>query len=170
MTNSLLNSTKPLEPNDSPRHFLSHRRHRWLVWSLLAVSPLGFLDATYLSLEHYLNRAPPCSLTNGCEIVTTSSYSLLFGIPVALLGAVYYLVIIIGLVYYLDSKKPFVIKWVSRLTAAGFIFSIYLVYLQVAVLHAICLYCMLSALSSTALFILGLMVLKLHRVFERRSA
>jgi len=141
-----------------------------MVWSLLGVSPLGFLDASYLSIEHFLNRVPPCSLTHGCETVTNSVYSSLFGIPLALLGALYYLAIIIALVYYLDSRRPIVIKAVAGFTAFGFVFSLYLVYLQVAVIHAICQYCMLSALSSTALFILGFMTLRSHRAFERQAS
>lgn len=148
---------------------MSRPRHRWLVFGMLAVSALGFLDASYLTVEHFMNKVPPCSITRGCEAVTTSQYSLLFGIPLALLGAAYYLAVIIALIYYLDSRKPVMIKLIAKFTAVGFLFSVYLVYLQLAVIHAICQYCMLSALSSTALFIIGLMVLKSHRVFERQA-
>jgi uncharacterized membrane protein len=146
------------------------RRNRRMVFGLLAVAPLGFLDATYLSVEHFLNKVPPCSITHGCEAVTTSPYALVFGIPMAVLGAVYYLAIILGLVYYLDSRKSAVLKAVSGFTAFGFLFSLYLVYLQLFVIRAICQYCMLSALSSTLLFIIGAMVLKSHRSFDRQPA
>lgn len=166
MPNSLENSTKPL-PSES---FLSDRKRRGLFFALLAVAPLGFLDSAYLTVEHFLNRTPPCSVLRGCETVTTSSYSVIFGIPMALMGALYYLAIILALVYYLDAKKAWVLKWVSRFTAVGFLFSLYLVYLQLFVLHAICIYCMFSALSSTALFILGVIVLKSHRSYGRRAA
>lgn len=166
MINSSLNSTKPSVPSG----FLAHRRHRGLVFALLGLAPLGFLDASYLTIEHFLNKVPPCTIVHGCEAVTTSPYSLIFGIPTALLGALYYLAIILALVYYLDSKRAIIIKLTASFTAVGFAFSLWLVYLQLFVIRAICLYCMLSALSSTALFIIGLLVLKSHRAFERQTA
>ncbi len=150
--------------------FLENRRGRRLFFALLAVAPVGFLDSVYLAVEHYLDRTPPCSIVSGCETVTTSAYSVIMGIPLALLGSLYYLGIIIALVYYLDSRKSWVLKWTSRFTVVGFLFSLYLVYLQLFVLHAICSYCMLSALSSTVLFILGMLVLKSHREHEIRPA
>jgi len=149
---------------------MSDRRHRWLVWGMFVFSILGFLDAAYLTVEHFLNRVPPCSVVSGCEVVTTGPYSVLFGIPVALLGSLYYLAIILALVFYFDRRRDWVLRVVSCFTAAGFLFTLYLVYLMIFVIHAICTWCLLSALSSTALFILGLMVLKSHRVFERRLA
>jgi len=165
MMNSNLNST--ISSNHSG--FWVHRRHRRLVFALLAFAPLGFLDASYLTIEHFLNRVPPCSLVHGCELVTTSSYSLIFGIPTALLGALYYLAIILALVYYLDTKQTNILRVAAAATAIGFLFSLYLVYLQLFVLNAICLYCMISALSSTILFILGMVVLRSHRSYTRKQ-
>lgn len=163
MTNSNPNSTT----SSNPSGFWDHRRHRRLVFALLAFAPLGFLDASYLTIEHFLNRVPPCTLVHGCELVTTSSYSMIFGIPTALFGAFYYLLIILALVYYLDTKQLKVLRAAAAVTVVGFAFSLYLVYLQLFVLNAICLYCMVSALSSTILFILGMVVLKSHRTFKR---
>jgi uncharacterized membrane protein len=166
MQTSQENSTKPL-PSEG---FMSEKSRRRLVYALLAVAPLGFIDSAYLTIEHFLGSVPPCSVVRGCETVTTSSYSVIFGIPMALMGALYYLAIILGLVYYLDAKKSWMLKSVSISTAAGFFFSLYLVYLQLFVLKAICIYCMFSALTSTALFIFGLLVLKSLRSLERRAA
>jgi len=129
----------------------------------LIVAPIGFIDAAYLTIEHYLNRVPPCSIVSGCEVVTTSQYSAVFGVPIALFGALYYLAIIVGVVAYLDTKKEKILSWVSWATIIGFLTSIYLVGLQLFVLHAICLYCMGSAISSTLLFIFGLCQIKMLR-------
>jgi uncharacterized membrane protein len=90
-------------------------------------------------------------------------------VPVALLGALYYLAVIIGLVYYFQSKKMIVLKCVAAFTSAGFVFSLWFVYLQLFVIHAICVWCMFSALTSTLLFILGIWVLKSHRAYEKGS-
>ncbi len=167
MTNLSQNSTI----SSNPSGFLAHRRHRRLVFAFLGLAPLGFLDATYLTIEHFLNRVPPCTIVHGCEAVTTSSYSMLFGvIPTSLLGALYYLALILGLIYYLDSKQAVILKGIAAFTAIGFVFSLWLVYLQLFVIHAICLYCMISAISSTCLFILGTLVLIFHHRFDKALA
>ena len=162
----MMNSKESLIKPSQNSGFLAHRRHRRLFFGLLAVAPLGFLDAGYLAVEHFLNRVPPCSIVAGCEKVTTSQYSVIFGVPLALMGALYYLAIIVALILYLDLRRAWIIKWTARATAVGFVFSLYLVYLQLFVIKAICQYCMLSVLSSTGLFVIGLLVLRSHRVFD----
>jgi len=132
---------------------------------MAGIAILGFADATYLTAEHFLNRVPPCSIIKGCATVTTSQYSLLFGIPVALLGALYYLAVILGVVYYFQSKKRPALKAVALFTSAGFVFSLWFVYLQLFVIHAICAWCMFSACTSTALFIIGMWVIKSLRAY-----
>ncbi|WKZ26421.1 MAG: vitamin K epoxide reductase family protein [Candidatus Paceibacterota bacterium] len=124
----------------------------------LVVGVIGFLDATYLTVEHYRGNIPPCTI-QGCEVVLTSEQSKIFGVPVALLGALYYLVILILSVSFLDGKKEGVIRFASRLTFLGFIASVYFVYLQFFVIGEICQYCMISAGTSTLLFVLGIYIL-----------
>jgi len=132
---------------------------------MLGVSILGFLDAAYLSLEHFLGSVPPCSIVAGCEQVTTSSYATIAGIPVALLGALYYLTILVLAIVYLDTKREILLRVIARLTIVGFVASLMFVYIQLFVIGAICLYCMFSALTSTTLFVLGMFVLsKMKRV------
>ena len=161
MTNLSKQSTPPLP---------HHRKLKRLAFGLLAVAPLGFADASYLTAEHFLNRVPPCSIIHGCETVTTSAFSLILGVPVALLGTLYYLTVIFGLVYFFQTQKTFVLKYIAALTGLGFAFSLWFVYLQFFVIHAICEWCMFSALTSTLLFILGMWVLKSHRAYESELA
>lgn len=130
---------------------------------MLGVSILGFLDAAYLSLEHFLGRVPPCSIVEGCEQVTTSVYSIIAGVPVALLGAVFYLTVLVLSIVYLDTKRNGPLTFAACLTIIGFVASLAFVYIQLFVIHAICIYCMFSALTSTTLFILGMMVLRKTR-------
>lgn len=124
----------------------------------LAVSALGFLDATYLTIEHYRSSIPPCTI-QGCEIVLTSEYAKIAGIPVALLGSLYYLALLILSIAYLDSKKMAIIRFVSYCTIAGFTASFYFVYLMLFVIKEICQYCLVSATTSTLLFITGMYVI-----------
>jgi len=123
----------------------------------------GFIDATYLTVKHFLGGPIPCSILKGCEQVTTSQYATVFGVPVALLGSFYYLTILILAAIYFDSRKPAVLKLLASLTPFGFLASLYFVYLQIFIIKAICLYCMVSATTSTILFILGMVYLMKHR-------
>lgn len=129
----------------------------------LVVSAIGFLDATYLTIEHYRGGIPPCT-TAGCEIVLTSAQSEIAGVPVALLGSLYYLTLLVLSIAYLDSKKTAIIQFASYCTTAGFVASLYFVYLQLFVIKHICQYCMVSASTSTILFILGVyVIIKMRR-------
>jgi uncharacterized membrane protein len=125
---------------------------------LLIVALFGFADATYLSVKHYSGTPLACSIFEGCEKVTSSRYAVIAGIPLALGGAIYYFVVIILTVAYLDTRKMAVLLMTARLTVVGFLASAWFVYLQLFVIRAICPYCMLSAIASTALFGLGSLV------------
>lgn len=124
----------------------------------LVLSAIGFLDATYLTIEHYRGNIPPCTI-EGCEIVLTSAQSQVAGIPVSLAGSLYYLTILLLSIAYLDGKKEGLIRLASKLTILGFVASLYFVYLQFFVIKEICQYCMASAGTSTLLFILGMYIL-----------
>ena len=152
MKNLEISSTKPLAIIP-----------KWIVFTLIVVSLIGFLDATYLTAKHYLGTPLECSIFEGCEQVTTSQYATIFNIPVALGGAVYYLFIFILLIAYLDTKRNWLISVIPPITIIGFIASVWFVYLQLFVIKAICIYCLISAFTSTTLFLLGLFVLKLQR-------
>lgn len=130
-----------------------------IVIAMAVISLLGFLDATYLTVEFFRGVIPNCGNFTGCETVTTSPYSAIGGVPVALFGALYYLSIFLGVMLYVDQRDVRVLQWVSRFTVAGLLASAVFVYLQVAVIGAWCLYCVASAVTSTLLFALGMWVL-----------
>ena len=130
--------------------------HLSVIVFALIIALIGFADATYLTIEHYQGRIPPCSITSGCEKVLTSSYSTLFGIPTSLLGDLYYVVILIGLFAYFESKSTKILKWTFLFTTVGFGFSLWFIYLQVFVIGSYCLYCLGSAATSTILFVTGM--------------
>lgn len=132
---------------------------RPIIYLILIVSFLGFLDASYLTIKHYQGTPPPCSLLKGCEIVTTSSYSLIGGVPVALLGALYYLGIFLATLLYLDTRNEWLVRCLKHFTVVGLLSSIYFLYLQLFVIQAICLYCLGSAATSITLFILAVLFL-----------
>jgi uncharacterized membrane protein len=142
---------------------------KWIIFALIFVSFIGFLDATYLTAKHYLGTPLECSIFEGCERVTTSPYATVFGIPVALLGALYYLFIFILSVAYLDTKRSLFISIIPPFTAMGLLASVWFIYLQLFVIKAICIYCVVSAVTSTALFILGIFVIRYKKALILRD-
>ncbi len=126
---------------------------------MLVVSFLGFLDATYLAVKYYLGEGLTCGFFKGCEEVTTSVYSEIMGVPVSLLGSIYYISVFFFVAYYLDSGKRSSLVLASYATITGFTMTLYFLYIQAFVLQAFCVYCLASALTSTLLFIAGAGVL-----------
>lgn len=124
------------------------------------MSFLGFVDAAYLTANHYLDVALPCTITHGCAIVTTSKYAEVYGIPVALLGAAFYASVFFGIITYRETKNLALLRGVAHFTALGLVASAWFLYVQGFVLNAFCQYCLLSALTSTSLFVLGMYTLR----------
>ena len=94
----------------------------------------------------------PCSLTNGCETVLSSQYAEIFGIPISLLGMLFYATVLILAVNIFDGKIKF-LNFLLVITLIAFAVSLGLVYLQFFVIEAICVYCLTSAGLSTLIFI-----------------
>jgi len=134
-----------------------------IVIVLFIIALIGFTDASFLTIEHFRNVIPPCT-TAGCETVLTSPYSTMFGIPVALLGMVYYLLISIGLFAHIEGKHEPSLRAVLLVTIVGFVMSIWFVGAQAFLIHSWCQYCLVSATISTLLFGSSIYVLKKYRV------
>jgi uncharacterized membrane protein len=101
-----------------------------------AVALLGIGVAAYLTAVHYAHVAPICS-TGGCETVQHSSYAELHGVPVALLGLVAYVVVLAT-----TAVRGVPAAALGALVAlAGAAFSGYLLWAQLARIHAICQWC-----------------------------
>ena len=137
----------------------SSQKYNKLIYIFTAISLLGFLDAIYLTTSHYTGHIT-CSVISGCQEVLVSQYSEIFGIPLALLGAAYYLFILINSLLYIDNQNKYSKLVLSYIPIFGFLFSIYLIYLMFFVIEALCQYCLLSAGSSTLLFLFSMLLIK----------
>ncbi len=126
-----------------------------IVSILIVLAALGFADATHLTISHYTGAALKCGVSGGCNTVTNSVYSKIFGIPVALLGSLFYVSIITLCISYLDTKKIIFLRLLTLVPVAGLLASIYFVSIQLFVLHTICFYCMISAGTSTTIFLVS---------------
>lgn len=139
---------------------MENRPSKYLLWTFLILAAIGFIDASYLTVSHLTGSAVNCSISGGCDTVLGSEYSEIFGIPLSFLGLGYYATIFFITLYCLDSTSRKALSFLTLLPLGGFAFSLYLVYLQIFVIEAICQYCMVSAINSTILAILGLFLLK----------
>jgi uncharacterized membrane protein len=132
----------------------------WTAWFFIILTAIGFFDATYLTAEHYRGNIVQCSILEGCETVTQSEYATVADAPVALFGTIYYLALLVLGLLFMDTGKPRWLRTAALLTPIGFAASLWFLYLQIFVIQALCLYCLISATTSTALFILGILVLR----------
>ncbi len=136
-------------------------RYRQAI-ALLAL--VGFFVALYLWL-HALGYggAIKCGASGGCEVVQTSQWAVFLGLPVAFYGVVGY-VAVFGVA--LAALKPAALAerhWnvlLAGLTSVGFLFTVYLTYLELFVIHAICRWCVGSAVIITLIWIVSLLSLK----------
>jgi uncharacterized membrane protein len=120
---------------------------RMLSGTSTALTLGGVGIAGYLTYVHYAGLHPVCGISHGCETVQTSSYAYLAGIPVALLGLLTYVLVLITL--RRQGNNALFTGYV--LTLIGFGFSLYLTYREVFTIHAICSWCASSAIVFTLL-------------------
>jgi uncharacterized membrane protein len=124
----------------------------------VALAAVGLLNAVYLSWLHFSGGTSSlCSKGSGCDTVQNSAYSEIGGIPIALLGIAGYTLILLALL--LDKRLA---EWgptiVLGASLIGTLYSAYLTYLELYVLHAVCLYCVASAV-----FMVGLLTVAVLR-------
>ncbi|MCL5435303.1 MAG: vitamin K epoxide reductase family protein [Patescibacteria group bacterium] len=119
----------------------------------LILAFIGLLDATYLTILHYKNAFPPCTVTSGCETVLTSQYSIILGVPISLLGSLFYLLVMFfALAVFLDKRKVFA-HGLFLTALSGLFVSAVLFFVQFFEIKSFCQYCLLSELISLAIFI-----------------
>jgi len=131
-----------------------------IIIPFLALAIIGFADSAYLTAEHVSGNLPSCSVIHGCDEVLTSDYATVGSIPTSAFGAGYYAVLIILMVAFLDTGKRLALHGAAWLTTGGFLASLYFVYVQAFVLRAFCQFCLLSALTSASLFVLGIIIMR----------
>jgi dihydroorotate dehydrogenase subfamily 2 len=123
--------------------------------SLLFVA-LGIADAVYLTIEHYSGKIPPCTLGGfaDCGQVLRSQYALIMGFPLSLLGVAHYTLLFVLLFMAFYTQRTLFKRLIFLITAVGIVFSLYLVFVQLIIIKAICFYCMGSAGISLILYLL----------------
>ena len=138
----------------APAAGVSDRR---LAVAIAATCMLGIAIAGYLTYVHYAGIKVLCLASGGCETVQSSRYAKLDGIPVALLGLGGYISLLASLAIRGEAGR----LGGFALAFTGFGFSAYLTYRELFTIHAICQWCVASAVLMSALA-----ALTLTRVFR----
>jgi len=113
----------------------------------IAIAVIGLGIASYLTIVHYTGGTSVCAIAHGCETVQKSDYSKLAGVPVALLGLLGYVGILAALIK--DGERGR--ETAAFLSILGFGFSAWLTYTEIAIIDAICIWCVGSAICMTIL-------------------
>jgi uncharacterized membrane protein len=123
------------------------------IASVIAI--VGLADSIYLTVHHFTAEPVPCSLIDGCETVLTSQWAEIAGIPLAAFGAAaYFVAFSLALLTAFGDRRMWKLFGAQSATMAAV--SLYLVYVQGALIGAFCQFCLLSAFSSILLFVLFL--------------
>ena len=120
--------------------------------AISVVAFLGMVDALYLTVMRGVHV--PCSVTGGCNEVLTSSYSEVLGIPLSMIGLVFYFTVFCLAV--LDAfEVGQTLRWVFWLALPAFVITLVLLYLQAFVILHFCQYCLASAAFITTIFLIS---------------
>lgn len=120
--------------------------------ALAVLSVIGIAIATYLTIVHYQGGEPVCLAGGGCATVQESDYAEMAGVPVPVIGLFGYLTILAAAAMRGDPGRLFGLF----AGGIGFGFSVYLTYLELFVIDAICQWCIGSAVVMTLAFIVAL--------------
>jgi uncharacterized membrane protein len=125
----------------------------------LILGLVGVGIGAYLVWVHYDIDALVCGLGD-CEVVQTSSYAEVFGIPIAILGLLMYVALVALILARLLRPALLVPASMAALaiTGAGTLYSAWLTWVEIEVLEAICQWCVASAIVTTLMFIVEIVI------------
>jgi uncharacterized membrane protein len=131
----------------------------WLRWTTFALALIGLGVSIYLTYAHYTESAlAGCTETTGvvnCGKVTTSEQSVVFGIPVAVLGLAFYVFMVAIMspwAWKARRREVGLVRLASLVVGIGFV--LYLIYAELFDIGSICLYCTSVHVITFFLFVL----------------
>jgi uncharacterized membrane protein len=127
----------------------------------IALTVIGLLVATYMTIYAITSNDNMCVGSQDCSVVNASKYSKIniagIPIPVAVLGMAGYTAILAILLF--EKRIDFLQQNGSMaffgLSLMGFLFTLYLVYVEIALIRAYCPFCITSQIAMTLIFILS---------------
>lgn len=120
------------------------------------VALIGLGDAVYLTIHSLTGERVSCTLVAGCEMVLTSEYATIAGIPLGAFGAAaYFSAFSLAILTAFGNRKTWLLFGVQVVLMAAF--TLWLLYLQAFVIGAYCQFCLLSAAVTFTLLIIAIL-------------
>src|SRR4030042_6516046 len=134
--------------------------NQWFDIAIPVLSIIGLGASIYLTYVEFTHARALCGPVGDCNAFQSSPYAKLLGVvPIGLVGAIGYITILFAWVWRrirTDSLARIAGLAMFGMALFGTLFSIYLTYLELFVIHAVCIWCLSSAVIITALMLLNL--------------
>lgn len=133
--------------------------NKGLYRTSLALVIIGLLISIYMTIYKVTSNDSMCLGSGDCSTVNASRFSEVNGIPVAVIGMLGYAAILA--VHFFEHRNPFFEQngrlMIFGLALTGFIFTLWLIYVELVLLKAICPFCVASQVAMTFIFIIAVM-------------
>jgi uncharacterized membrane protein len=132
--------------------------NKWLYRASIALAVLGLFVSIYMTIYKVSGNDGMCLGSGACSEVNASIFSEVSGIPVAVVGIIGYVAILA--VHLLENRNSFLKQnatlFIFGMSLTGFLFTVWLIYVEVALLKALCPFCVTSQVAMTLIFIIAL--------------
>ena len=140
--------------------------------AVAAMAFAGIFLATYLTLYKVGIIGQLACTAGECETVNLSRWARLLGLPVAAWGVAFYVLLFAVAMAGVSDRladEPWVDTALVVLTGWGVLFSAWLTYLELFVIHAICMWCVTSAILVTIAFVVSVLNWRERRVARQAA-
>lgn len=131
---------------------------KWLYRASAALVVLGLLVSIYMTIYKLTSNDSMCLGSGDCHTVNASKYSEVNNIPVAVIGIIGYAAILGSL--FLETRNRFFKEnstmFIFGMSLTGFLFTVWLIYVELVLIRALCPFCVTSQISMTLIFILAI--------------
>lgn len=131
---------------------------KWLFRISAILVVVGLLVSIYMTVYKVTSNEALCLGSGDCSTVNASRYSEVYGIPVATVGIAGYLAIL--MIHWYERRDKFFEKnglmLIFGMALTGFLFTVYLIYVEFSILRAFCPFCLTSQAAMTVIFIISI--------------
>jgi uncharacterized membrane protein len=131
---------------------------KWLYRISVILVVVGLFVSIYMTIYKITSNNAMCLGSGDCSTVNASRYAEVYGIPVATIGIAGYFAILMA--HWYERRDTFFEKYspmlIFGLALTGFLFTVYLIYVEFALLHALCPFCLTSQVAMTVIFIISI--------------
>ncbi len=130
----------------------------WLYRISFGLVVLGLAISIYMTIYKLFPDNKMCLGSGGCNVVNASPYSEVNGVPVAVIGIFGYLSLLV--VHFFETRSGYFKKngtlLIFGFALTGFLFTAYLIYVEIVLIQALCPFCVTSQISMTLIFLLSI--------------